>query len=68
MPSRSGIFAFQPNELIFEMSSNLRGVPSGRLRSQAQLAVKADDFTDQLGQLADRQVGPSADVDDLGAS
>ena len=67
MPSRSGIFAFQPNELIFEMSRSLRGVPSGLARSQVSSPLKPT--TSQINSASSRIVRsvPGADVDNLGA-
>ena len=57
----------QPSALIFETSSNFRGVPSGLVVSQARSAFKPTTYADQFGQLADRDVFAAADVDDLRA-
>ena len=40
MPLRNEVFAFQPNDSIFDTSSSLRGVPSGFERSQARSPSK----------------------------
>ena len=55
-----------PAEAVsFELSSSLRGVPSGLRRIEDERAAESDDLADQLREFADRHIFAEADVHDL---
>ena len=68
IPSRSGVFASNPNSSFArDVSSLRRGWPFGFVVSQTISPVEARQLRDQLGEVADRDLLARAEVDGLGA-
>ena len=53
----------QPVALILEISSNLRGVPSGLAGIGEDVAGETDGAGDELGEFENREILAGADVD-----